>query len=768
MPRKTLPPRLWLEPERRDRTGAVTHGATWIILDAGRKHRTGCGAGDHAGAAKKLEDYLIAKHAAKPLPKSRSAAEVAVADVLRHYLDVREREVAAPELLALRVDHLLEFWGDKTLDDIDTKSCGRYVQARRPHVGGARRELEDLRTAINLAKRDKLCREEVIVTLPPKPKPRSDYLERDAAAKLLWAAYRRRGVQTVSRGSRKGRKVVTPKRPLLHVARFILFAIYTGTRSKRIWTASFTKREGHPWIDVDNGVFYRGAPGETASDNKRAPSIRLPKRLLAHCRNVGVTAFAGHFYNNHEPFLNKNTPAYLRVASDLQIETFVSSNLSFPKMDHEAIVRSGLKELLVALDGVTQESYQKYRKGGRLDWAFANVRAIADAKKRLGLSTPYIRWQWLTFEHNVHEVEKGIEVAREVGFDAFNLATPNRVDQDDPTVHAIQYDGPEEHKSVVINPRPQGNFESDLEPYRNLIEARLNESALQRWIDAGGPEAEQPEDRTGDRCDWLHMAVISDAMGRIVPCCRGDYKDAGQFVFSTIDKNSENIMNSRLYQESRILMADPVAYKRATIGQKPAERTRCLSCPVRPAPQIGLGAVNSWLVWSNKPQVAEIGGDAVLSLTNWSRHRTVRAKYQTSRLSFVGMETGERFHNARLGELPGIGRFVNRRERYGSGRDRHPHGDGPTADCDAGDRRRRDRTRRQHGGRLGTFRPDGDGHAGELQRAGDGHRRRGDRSRHCRRRPRWCPADPKDCAGSALKRWVIALAVLLFQAVKRG
>ena len=84
-------------------------------------------------------------------------------------------------------------------------------------------------------------------------------------------------------------------------------------------------------------------------------------------------------------------------------------------MPHFGDVRSGLKTLMVALDGVTQESYEKYRKGGRLDWAFANVRAIADAKKRLGLTTPYLRWQWLTFAHNVHEVERGIEVAKEVG-----------------------------------------------------------------------------------------------------------------------------------------------------------------------------------------------------------------------------------------------------------------------------------------------------------------------------------------------------------------
>ena len=81
---------------------------------------------------------------------------------------------------------------------------------------------------------------------------------------------------------------------------------------------------------------------------------------------------------------------------------------------------------MVALDGLTK-AYERYRKGGKIEWVFANVRAIADAKKRLGATTPYLRWQWLTFAHNIHEVPAAIDFAREIGFDSFNLATPNRV-----------------------------------------------------------------------------------------------------------------------------------------------------------------------------------------------------------------------------------------------------------------------------------------------------------------------------------------------------
>lgn len=281
------PARLWLEPERRNARGELTHEPTWVILDLGKKHRTGCGALDHEGAAKALQAYLISQHTAAPIRKGQAASEVSVAEVLRHYAEAKsgaENAVASVDELGRRLEMLLGFWGRLTLDDIDSASCRRYVDHRRPSVGSARRELEDLRAAVNLAIADKVCREAVKVTLPKKPGGRKGYLERDMAARLIWHAYRKRESQTIHRGPRKGEVVVTSKRPTLHLARFILFALYTGTRSRRVWMASFKRLDGHPWIDVENGIYYREAPGETASETKNAPSIRMPKRLVAHCR----------------------------------------------------------------------------------------------------------------------------------------------------------------------------------------------------------------------------------------------------------------------------------------------------------------------------------------------------------------------------------------------------------------------------------------------------------------------------------------------------
>jgi hypothetical protein len=90
---------------------------------------------------------------------------------------------------------------------------------------------------------------------------------------------------------------------------------------------------------------------------------------------------------------------------------------------------------MCAIDGVTQDVYER-------DLVFHNAAEIVAAKKRLGSQTPIMRWQMLTFQHNVPQVDDSIEKARELGFSPFNVATPSEVSQDDPTISVAVYDGP--------------------------------------------------------------------------------------------------------------------------------------------------------------------------------------------------------------------------------------------------------------------------------------------------------------------------------------
>jgi len=162
---------------------------------------------------------------------------------------------------------LLRFFGDKMLSAVNGGLCRAYVTARG-HRAAARRELEDLSSAINHHRREGLCAQVVEVTLPERPLRRERWLNRQEAARLIWAAWR---------ANASGRPVGK------HLARFILVGLYTGTRVGAICGASLNRLSGRGYIDLDTGVFYRRAAGAKET-KKRQPPARLPPRLLAHLR----------------------------------------------------------------------------------------------------------------------------------------------------------------------------------------------------------------------------------------------------------------------------------------------------------------------------------------------------------------------------------------------------------------------------------------------------------------------------------------------------
>lgn len=113
-------------------------------------------------------------------------------------------------------------------------------------------------------------------------------------------------------------------------------------------------------------------------------------------------------YNWGEPLLHQQTPEFIQYAKSKNIEVMLSSNLSQKLTDDyiERLVRSGLDRLIVGLDGATEETYNKYRRGGNYPLVRKNLSRIQSAKGKLGLTTPTIICQFLVFKHNEHEIDR--------------------------------------------------------------------------------------------------------------------------------------------------------------------------------------------------------------------------------------------------------------------------------------------------------------------------------------------------------------------------
>lgn len=304
MPRPRKRPRLWLRPAKR-RAGKIIAQAVWTILDGGKHIATGCLASQAEDADKALQAYIADKY--EPARRRQAIEAIPVADVLSLYLDAVTDTVSDLNKLTQRVGRLLDFWGDRTLADVNGATCRQYAR-ERGSVSGARRELEDLRAAITRHRKDGLHREILEVALPERGASRDRWLTRSEAATLLWTCWRYRERQTAHRGPQKGQVIETDKRPLRHLARFILIGLYTGTRAGAIASASPTPGDGRSFVDLDRGVFYRLAQGRKAT-NKRQPPAPIPPRLLAHMRRWARLGIArSHFVEfNGQPVKSVKT-----------------------------------------------------------------------------------------------------------------------------------------------------------------------------------------------------------------------------------------------------------------------------------------------------------------------------------------------------------------------------------------------------------------------------------------------------------------------------
>ncbi len=283
MSRRSKGPRLYLKPARRDGDEPV-----YIIRDGASSIGTGCGAGDRAGAERKLAEYLQAKH--QPSRRNSSIETVAVSDVISIYLADKVPAQARPEKAAERAERLLEFFGRYTLADISGALCRKYV-AWRGNEGGARRDLQDLAAAINHHRREGFHREIVSVVLPPAGDARDRFLTRSEVARLLWVCLTTREMQD-------GKP--TAKRPLRHLARFILLGVYTGSRPGAILTLSWHQEIGRGFISLDQQMIYRKAIGARATNKRQPPVPAGPElgRMLelwakADCYRGPVVSFDG-------------------------------------------------------------------------------------------------------------------------------------------------------------------------------------------------------------------------------------------------------------------------------------------------------------------------------------------------------------------------------------------------------------------------------------------------------------------------------------------
>ena len=234
-------------------------------------------------------------------------------------------------------------------------------------------------------------------------------------------------------------------------------------------------------------------------------------------------------YFQGEPYLNPKFLDNVKYASDRGIYTATSTNAHYLK-DHLAkkTVESGLDRLIISIDGTTQETYESYRVGGKLEKVIEGTKNVIKWKKELKSSTPHIIFQFLVVKPNEHQIEDVKQLAKELGVDEVGFKTAQIYDYENG---------------------------SDLIPTIDKY-SRYKQTANGKW---------EVKNKLLNHCWKMWHSSVITWDGKVVPCCFD--KDAEHEMGNVDGKSFKSIWHSPGYDN----------FRKALIRSR-TEIERCKNC----------------------------------------------------------------------------------------------------------------------------------------------------------------------------------------------
>ena len=265
----------------------------------------------------------------------------------------------------------------------------------------------------------------------------------------------------------------------------------------------------------------------TTSCNLRCPEC--PSGLRAFTRPTGMLENAFFrktidemhrellyliFYFQGEPYLNPSFLDMIKYASGKKIYTATSTNAHYLTDENaRKTVESGLDRLIISIDGTTQEVYQQYRVGGKLDKVLEGAVNIVKWKKTLNSRKPFVIFQFLVVKPNEHQVDEVKKLAGEIGVDDVWYKT------------AQVYDYKNDPNGLI----------PEIDKY-----SRYRKNDQGEW---------QPKNKLANHCWKLWHANVITWDGLVVPCCFD--KDAQHQLGDLSKQSFREVWDNEQYREFR-------------------------------------------------------------------------------------------------------------------------------------------------------------------------------------------------------------------------
>ncbi len=130
------------------------------------------------------------------------------------------------------------------------------------------------------------------------------------------------------------------------------------------------------------------------------------------------------FYFQGEPYLHPQFLPMVAYAEAKGLYTATSTNAHYLNDERaRQTVESGLDRLIISIDGTTQNTYESYRVGGKLEKVLEGTANIIRWKTKLRTATPHVVFQFLVVGPNEHQIPEIYTLARKLGVNEVKLKT---------------------------------------------------------------------------------------------------------------------------------------------------------------------------------------------------------------------------------------------------------------------------------------------------------------------------------------------------------
>ncbi|MDP2653380.1 MAG: radical SAM protein [Candidatus Omnitrophota bacterium] len=235
-----------------------------------------------------------------------------------------------------------------------------------------------------------------------------------------------------------------------------------------------------------------------------------------------------------EIFLNRDLLKIVEHAYAKKITLSAATGVNLNTVSEEmleGLVKYQFSVITCSIDGASRETYRIYRRGGDFEKVMENIRKINELKIQYRSVWPRLRWQFIAFGHNEHEILLARKMALKFGMEFYVK---------------LAWDDFSPVKNKYLVKRISGLRAASREEYRKAYGR----------IYLGEKDCSQM---------WLQPQINPD--GRVLGCCQNHWGDYG----NAFEEDLVGILNN-----------EKMNYARAMLLGKEKERDDipCTRCPL--------------------------------------------------------------------------------------------------------------------------------------------------------------------------------------------